>query len=172
VSSLRLVLPHFRYKTTYIDAMREFEKEKGFIEWNFWALENDFEGFIQMLREKETQPHQGASPETVFWSMVDDEFVGRISVRHDISFGNLINYGGHIGYDIRPSARNKGYGTEQCRLGLEYAFTMGIERVLITCDDNNIGSIRIIEANGGVLENKVDNNKPVLTRRYWVQKPE
>ena len=83
---------------------------------------------------------------------------------------NLLRYGGNIGYGINPIYWNKGYGKEILRLGLLKAKDLILEdKVLMTCDDDNIGSYKIIEDNGGILENKIeneDNGEKFLTRRY------
>lgn len=64
--------------------------------------------------------------------------------------------------------RGRGYGALLCKLGIEEARRRGIGDILITCDDDNIGSYKIIEANGGVLLDRVDNGRGVPTRRYWI----
>jgi predicted acetyltransferase len=77
--------------------------------------------------------------------------------------------GGHIGYDIRPSARRRGFGTALLRLTLERAAALGICDVRLTCDADNIGSIRVIENNGGVLEGEVPSReRATLIRQYWI----
>jgi predicted acetyltransferase len=75
----------------------------------------------------------------------------------------LLDYGGHIGYDIRPSARRRGHATAMLAEALPVAAKLGIDRVLVTCDDDNVGSRKVIEANGGVFE---DQRREKL--RYWV----
>ena len=80
----------------------------------------------------------------------------------------LAQYGGHIGYSIIPNARGHGYGTEALRLGIERARQLGMERLLVTCDAQNIASERIIQKNGGLLENTVRRPDGVEVRRYWI----
>ncbi|MFQ3645829.1 MAG: GNAT family N-acetyltransferase [Anaerolineae bacterium] len=164
---LRLVRPSLRYKDSYIAAAYEYEAEGHWPLWNIDKMIDHFDEYVEMLLLKETEPMPGWAAETVFWSVVGEAFVGRITLRHEL-LANLINYGGHIGYDVRPTMRRHGYGTQQLALCLVEARQRGFERVLITCDDDNVGSIRIIEANGGVLEDKRDNGRHALTRRYWI----
>lgn len=113
----------------------------------------------------------GYVPSYDYFIVDDNKFIGRISIRTALTL-KLMQYGGHIGYGIHPKYWKKGYGTEALRLGLEKAKEIGLnEKVLITCDDDNVGSYKIIEKNGGVLENKVKNTEEgetFLTRRYWV----
>jgi predicted acetyltransferase len=79
--------------------------------------------------------------------------------------------GGHIGYAVVPEFRRRGYATEILRLSVKIAREkFGLGRILVTCDDDNIGSIRTIEKNGGILENVIsgpDLDKP--KRRYWIE---
>ena len=86
----------------------------------------------------------------------------------------LLSYGGHIGYGINPKYWRQGYGTELLRIGLIKAKELiKDDKVLVTCDDDNIGSAKVIKNNGGMLENKVINrneyDEEVLTRRYWIK---
>jgi predicted acetyltransferase len=77
--------------------------------------------------------------------------------------------GGHIDYGIRPKERNKGFGTLILKLTLEKARQIGLKRVLLTCDDDNLASARVIEKNGGILQDKILNEgHKVPTRRYWI----
>ena len=107
-------------------------------------------------------------PASRFWLIgAENRYLGDVDVRHHLNEA-LGRFGGHIGYKIRPSERRKGYGKLICRLGIEEARKLGIGDILITCDDDNIGSCKIIEANGGQLQDKIDNDRAVLTRRYWI----
>lgn len=114
---------------------------------------------------------QGWVGATTFW-LVDDapqRFLGQIDIRHELT-ASLLRYGGHIGYAIRLGEWSKGYGTRMLALALPHAKALGIERCLITCDDDNPGSARVMEKNGFVLGDKVDNiidGRAVVTRRYW-----
>ena len=93
-----------------------------------------------------------------------------MSIRHTLS-DHLREFGGHIGYEIRPSARRRGYGTLILKLALERARELGISPVLVTCDVDNLGSRGVIEANGGELEGEFEvpqyHDKPI--RRYWIR---
>lgn len=103
----------------------------------------------------------------------DDKFIGEIHIRIHLT-PQLLQYGGHIGYGINPKYWRQGYGTKMLKMALEqYKDLIEEDRILITCDDNNTASAKIIEANGGILENKVVNivdDKQVITRRYWILK--
>lgn len=98
----------------------------------------------------------------------DGMIVGKSSLRHTLNTF-LRTIGGHIGYVIRPDQRRQGYGTELLRLTLEKARRLGLERVLVTCDDDHAASAKIIEKNGGVLEELYQDDKmDIPKRRYWI----
>ena len=96
----------------------------------------------------------------------NDKIVGVGSLRHYLN-DSLMKSGGHIGYSIVPSQRKKGYGTKILNLLLEKAKNKDIDKVLVTCLENNIGSARVIENNGGKLENKIKVDDKTICR-YWI----
>lgn len=98
---------------------------------------------------------------------VDGELVGRISIRHDLNEW-LAEVGGHIGYCVLPAYRRRGYATEMLRQSLVLTGELGIPNALLTCDEDNAASRRVIEANGGVFERHAINPDGPLKRRYWV----
>jgi len=108
-------------------------------------------------------------PATFLFAFDASRIVGRVSIRHQLN-EFLLRVGGHIGYVVVPEFRRRGYATAMLRQSIEYAYrSLGIARVLVTCDDDNLGSIRTIERNAGVLEDVVtgpDLDKP--KRRYWI----
>lgn len=107
-------------------------------------------------------------PSTFLVAEVAGTIVGRTSIRHRLN-ENLLKMGGHIGYGVLAEHRRRGYATEILRQSLIVARSIGIDRVLVTCDDDNVGSIKAIEACGGQLENTVAiEESPVPRRRYWI----
>jgi len=109
-------------------------------------------------------------PATFLFAFKGQRIVGRVSIRHALS-AFLERVGGHIGYAVVPEFRRQGHATEMLRLALHIAREqLGLARVLVTCDDDNVGSIRTIEKNRGVLDGTVtgpDLEKP--KRRYWIE---
>jgi predicted acetyltransferase len=130
-----------------------------------------FARYLEVLAEQERGEHLTAHqvPSTFLFAFAGPSIVGRVSIRHTLN-PYLERFGGHIGYVVVPEYRRQGYATEMLRQALQIAGeTLGLARVLVTCDDDNIGSIRTIEKNGGVLENLVtgpEGHQP--KRRYWI----
>ncbi|QIG45589.1 GNAT family N-acetyltransferase [Nocardioides anomalus] len=96
------------------------------------------------------------------WITAGDEVIGFLAVRHRLNAW-LLEEGGHIGYSIRPSRRRQGHASAALALGVRRAAGLGLDRVLVTCDEDNVASARTIETNGGAYEDS-RNGK----RRYWV----
>ncbi|MCY3864952.1 MAG: GNAT family N-acetyltransferase [Chloroflexi bacterium] len=168
-SNAFLTRPHERHKDSFIEAVYEYIGEKRTVNWHPEILRERFDEYLRVLRQAETDPLAGMAPATQLWLVAAGYgYIGDVDVRHRLN-KNLQRYGGHIGYKVRPSCRRRGYGTLICRLGIEQARRLGIGDILITCDDDNLGSAKIIEANGGVLQDRIDNQRGVLTRRYWIR---
>lgn len=136
-----------------------------------WAIfKNDYHDFDKYLAELEiSEPRPGKVPDSVFF-LLDDErnkLLGAVNIRHYLN-DFLLREGGHIGDGIRPSERGKGYATKLIALALEECKQLGIERVLLICDKDNIGSAKSIISNGGVLENEILDSEGILIQRYWI----
>ena len=99
----------------------------------------------------------------------DGKIVGMVGVRHR-PVGPLETWGGHVGYCVCPSERRKGYATWMLREVLPYCRSIGLSRALLTAGDENVGSVKTILANGGVLENHVVSPKHhIPVGRYWIE---
>ena len=128
--------------------------------------------YLEVLAERERGLNlpPGHVPSTFLFVFKEDRIIGRVAIRHRLN-DLLLRVGGHIGYVIVPEFRRRGHATTSLRLALDFARDrLGHARVLVTCDDDNIGSIKTIENNGGVLEEVVsgsDLDKP--KRRYWIE---
>lgn len=169
LSALRLRALQTADETAALQAHRELERE----DFDFLLGFDPATGWSKYLRGLEEQRHgmnlpEGWVPSSFLVAEVDREMVGRASIRHELN-PFLCRVGGHIGYAVRPKFRRRGYAAEIFRQSLQIAAGLGIDPALVTCDDDNAGSARIIERRGGVLENVVaDGSRPVGKRRYWV----
>ena len=127
---------------------------------------HDFERYCDAIELKE--PRGGLVPSSTFFCLDEERniMVGAVNIRHYLNDSLLLN-GGHIGDGVRPSERRKGIATAMIGLALEKCQKLGIDKVLMVCSKDNIGSAKSIIKNGGVLENEVYEDD-VLTQRYWI----
>jgi predicted acetyltransferase len=179
-----LVDPHANYQWSFLEAVAEVRERRederyagltiighvGDFEGEFFPLESlvdtdTFVRFCQRLRDlanSETWLPEGIVASTYLWWVDGDQYLGRLSIRHRLTPW-LQEYGGHIGYVVRPSARRRGHATAMLLAALPFAHGLGIDPVLVTCDDTNYPSRAVIERAGGVLEDRRGNKL-----RYWI----
>ncbi len=161
-----------QYKEAYNLSIQKI-KEGLISKHDLMFLNSDEKDIIQIAKDNRdrTKLKPNYVPSYDYFAVDDDKFIGVIHIRIELTPA-LLQYGGNIGYGINPKYWKQGYGTELLRLGLIKAKELiNSDRVLITCDEDNIGSYRIIEKNGGVLENIVQNtdeDEVFMTRRYWI----
>ncbi|HVX84266.1 MAG TPA: GNAT family N-acetyltransferase [Phycisphaerae bacterium] len=107
-------------------------------------------------------------PSTMLYAFVGARIIGRVSIRHSLN-DYLRQHGGHVGYSVAPPYRRQGFATLMLRLALDPCRALGLEKIMLTCDDDNTASWKVIEKNGGVLaETFRDKASHTLTRRYWI----
>ncbi len=179
---LALAAPDARYHASYLATLAELEAEgnghfftlvlppePGFAGASYDATSladpqtfAEFCAYTSALAAPETPRPAVHVTSSHFWMVDDDEVVGRISLRHALTPW-LLEAGGHIGYAVRPTARRRGHATVSLGLVLPVAAGRGIDPALVTCDEDNVASRRVIESNGGVLE---DHRNGKL--RFWV----
>lgn len=133
---------------------------------------DDFDAWLANVRRyssPETTP-AGKVPSTQYLALDENEhLVGMVNLRHCLN-DYLMEFGGHIGYSVRPADRKNGYAIQMLKLALDEAKALGIDRVRIACDRYNIASAKTIQANGGVLDGeRYDPQDSTLTQRYWIQ---
>ena len=165
-----LVLPSEKYKDSFLEALAEQDggKDSRLDGDRHAKFNGDFDAFLLYLKEAREGKNlpEGYVPQTVYWLVDGNKFIGRVAIRHALNERLILV--GHIGYAIRPSERGKGYGNLALKLALPKAKKLGIEKALITCAKDNIASRKIIEKNGGILEDErvADDGTPML--RFWV----
>ena len=115
---------------------------------------DDLNEWLKSINEIEKGKNEKLVPSTYYLILSDEEVVGTISMRHYLT-KDLEEFGGHIGYSIKPSARRKGYAREALRLILEL-YKDKYDEKLIMCEDDNIASNKTILANGGILINQIE----------------
>jgi predicted acetyltransferase len=169
-----LVEPTVRVHQSFLAAMEEFRAEGragdntmvGRDLRDYGPTWTESAGFARYIEETIADAHtpriEGFVPQTTLWYVEGDEYFGRVGIRHYLT-PHLLQEGGHIGYDVRKSARRRGYATDMLRSALVVAAGLGIESALVTCDTDNVGSRKVIEHNGGVLEDERGGKL-----RFWV----
>lgn len=149
-------------------AVAEFEAENGM--WSYrYRPDIDWPAYVDLVHGWEDGLGLPADfvAHADLVADVDGVVVGRSSIRYELK-GFLVTHGGHIGYAVRPQHRGRGYATEILRQSVDILRARGVERILVTCDDDNLASAKVIEANGGVLESVVPGLAEVPKRRYWL----
>lgn len=163
--------PSIKIKDSFLKALEEYHQEGRNLDQDRNEIENNFSALIQQFKDESLGLNlkPGRVPETTYWIVDEDGYVGRISIRHFLN-DHLLQVGGHIGYDVRPSKRGNGYGSIALRKILPKARELGLDKVLLTCDSTNIAAKKIIETNGGLLENEIsgEDGKPAKLR-YWIK---
>ncbi|MFE3453732.1 GNAT family N-acetyltransferase [Nonomuraea sp. NPDC059194] len=145
--------------TSFVAAIAEWNADRDFpLPWfvtdvdpGALSLPSAFDAYVARLlseREETTIRPAGFVPMTTLWWAEGDRLLGRLAIRHRLTPA-LERAGGHIGYDVRPSARRQGHATAMLAAALPIANALGIDEALLTCDDTNTASRRVIEANGG-----------------------
>lgn len=158
-------------EVSYMDYIGEWEKSgERIVPSGSRRDGKSFEQLIRLWTDQKTDHmyEKGFVPATLYF-LIDEnrKIYGALQIRHELN-DFLLDHGGHIGYGIRPSERRKGLATKMLALSLEKARALGIGRVLITCDKNNLASAKTIMNNGGILENEVVHQDRT-TQRYWIQ---
>ncbi|MBC86948.1 MAG: GNAT family N-acetyltransferase [Bdellovibrionaceae bacterium] len=161
-------------RETFLKALEHtWEPNFTFVHYYDSLANNDFNQYLnlaQKIQKGENLP-EGHVPSTLLFAFDENNnIVGRSSIRHELN-DSLLKVGGHVGYGVAPIYRNKGYATEILRLSLDYVKTHlpQIERVLVTCNENNLASKKTIENNNGQLENKIPYPEENTNKlRYWI----
>jgi len=170
----KLIIPCEKYLQSYLNACFEFKEHHvnvyhfhdpdTFDDWKSTIFEN-----MEDFRLGKHLPERYV-PASTFWLVEENEFIGAGSIRHSLTPA-LERFGGHIGYAVRYSKWNQGYGVIQLQLLLQEAKKIGLDKVLLTCNEDNIASARVMEKNGGIYWDTIENTIDGIfrkTKRYWI----
>lgn len=165
---MNLVKPTKKYADCWADALLEFETESitGF--WDIPEKPKNIDEYIPRV-EAQSQGKKSAGwsvPVTTYWLIDKDKFIGHANIRHHLN-EKLKKIGGHIGYAIRPTERAKGYGNNILKLAIPKAKELSLLKLLITCDNTNVASQKIIMNNGGKLLDTIQVDGKMI-ERYWI----
>ena len=168
---LKLITANDEMEEQYYDFINEWEKcGEAIVPYSSRLIDMNYKSWLEYTHKIEVQdtcPSHLVPAHTYFLISENKKIIGAINIRHRLN-DYLFKFGGHIGYGIRPSERRKGYASLMLSMALPIAKELGINKVLITCDKNNIGSAKIIINNGGFLENEVKEDEEI-TQRYWIE---
>ncbi len=183
---LFLSKPQLIYQTAFIEAVAELQAlkhDRYYVEKKLDIKQLSQKQFFKAYLKKIAQQEAGINlaigrvPQTVYWLMqklADGQviWIGRVAIRHQLN-DQLRKIGGHIGYVIRPSARRQGYGSQLLALTLEKIRqgqpSLDTKQALLTCDETNLGSKKIIEKNGGIFSSYSEQEAPLPRKLlYWV----
>jgi len=166
---MRLYLPDERWRDGVIESLYEKVAADTLRAVELDTIVRDFPAHLAWLRARSAGEVPAAQvPDTQYWMIVDDVYVGRITLRHWLD-AELEELGGHVGYEVRPGFRRRGFASSALAQVLPRARARGLTRVLLTCDATNLGSIGAIERNRGVLADELQiDDRVALTRRYWI----
>lgn len=169
--NIGLERPSARHRASYLEARRE-----GYVDTSAPSI-----GPAKLVTEETVEEHvaslnsppSGVTQPVPFahlWLTAGEEFIGPVSIRYELN-ERLLRSGGHVGYEIRPCYRGRGFGHRALALAMAHLQARGLTSILLTCNDGNVGSARIIEKAGGRHENTISHpDLPgLMLRRYWIE---
>ena len=173
MNRLVLIKPSIEYKDAIIEMLDEW------LEYNATHKTDpspraifhdhfDFDAYLKEFERAEKHPKPEHVPATTYFAFDKERnvIVGAICIRHYLTEA-LLNSGGHIGDGVRPSERRKGYATEMIGLALQKCKEMNIDKVMMSCHKDNVGSKKSIMNNGGVYDQDIIDGNEIL-ERYWI----
>ena len=158
-------------ETSFLEGLATWPEEDRIWHSFEWLPEMKFSELLEGLQKNKLGFDIPAHfvPSTMLYGFKGTQIIGRVHLRHLLN-ENLLHRGGHIGYAVAPPFRRFGYANQLLGQALPIVRSLGISRALLTCDDDNKGSWKVIERWGGSLEDKRwDDEDKTLFRRYWIQ---
>jgi predicted acetyltransferase len=172
---LRLVKPDLRYEQSFMTAFNSLKNETERMAWIYLGesgysdfFKMSFKSYVDTLLAREVKPPPHFVCDTVLWAILGDVVVGRISIRHELNDW-LSKIGGHIGYIVASTHRKRGLATQMLELILETSKAKEIGSLLLTCDEDNVGSEKTILKNNGVFESLIAAGEGKASKkRFWI----
>jgi putative hydrolase of the HAD superfamily len=173
---MRLLKPHTSFQGSFLRGLDEFatdeERQSWLAVWPDWkdSITESFSGFVDHILTQETRSLEGFVCASTFWAVDSGEVLGRITLRHELN-DSLRRVGGHVGYIVRPSCRTKGVATAMLSQLLETERAQSIGSLLVTCNEDNMASRRVILRNGGCFHsclNQICGQPRIM--RFWIHR--
>ncbi|WP_338656157.1 GNAT family N-acetyltransferase [Sporosarcina psychrophila] len=165
---MRLVRTSIEWKNEHEDYMKEWDESRITPSSFNVAGHEDYETYLEALQIRESGDGKWVPSTNYFLVGYNDRILAMVDIRHDLT-DYLHNVGGHIGYGVRPAERRKGYATWILAEALKKCGELGIDRVLVTCNEDNIGSAKTIEKNGGIEDKSFIEEDGTVVRRFWIE---
>lgn len=161
----RLVEPNIKYKHSYLEALKEYQKiDKGAI--NIKEIENNFSAFLKKIKNDKTSLSSDRVPQIKYWCLLGNKYIGHINFRPILN-EQLQFKSGNIAYSVRPLERRKGYASFMLNKILKKAAKAGMSSVMLSCDNTNIASKSVIKKAGGLYQGQGQQNK-IKFKRYTI----
>lgn len=165
-----LIKPDVDFEKEYVEMVTDWRmNDENHIPWFINLDSTDFAAMVEKLEglSKGVGVEDGFVENSTYWLVNNHQkVIGAMNIRHRLN-EFLLSYGGQVGYGVRPGERRKGYAKEMLRLGLAICKDMGFKKILLCCNKNNVGSIKTITENGGILDSEVIYNGEEI-QRYWI----
>ncbi len=167
---LKLEFPSEKHREMYEKMIEQWLKEEDFLTTSPWALfyrdrVDNYTDYLSYIRDINKWKDPIRSRSTLFFLIKNDVLIWAIDIRHSLDNDYLLEYAGHIGYWISPIYRRKWYATKMLALWITEAKKLWLQKLLVSCYSNNIGSQKTILNNGGVFERHTEDGK---SNRYWI----
>lgn len=164
--------PNINDKNEIADFKNEFIKYNSGMDGTGTLYNSDIEEWLKYNRDMEVTNNSNYVKALQYglFEKNTNRLLGLLQIRLELR-GYLVEFGGHIGYCVRPTERRKGYAKMMLKEALKVCHSIGLNKVLITCLEDNIGSAKTIESCGGVFEKAVfdDKNYNANMKRYWIK---
>lgn len=168
---VKLIRLSIEFKQQVLDYKNEFIENGDDLAGTSYLRDYDnYEQWLDFIldNEQEDTKHTEVTADVFLAiSQEDNRLIGIINIRHTLN-DYLYNYGGHIGYSVKRDERKKGYATQMLKNALDICKNIGLKKILLTCNADNVASAKTIKKCGGILENEV-NDGETLIQRYWIK---